>query len=108
MDTPPPVPGPSSPQVPVQQVVVPPPKSGCGCFAGGCLSVLVFCFVGLLALVVSGWFICMGMLKKFTSDQPVDVAITMPSDAEYAAARAKADQFRDAVHHDQAATITFT
>ncbi len=106
MDTPPPVPAPAAPQ---QQVVLPPPKpSGCGCFAGGCLSVLFAAFVGCIILVCACWFLYLGAVKKLTTADPIDTKITMPTDGEFNAASAKFAQLKNALATNQASTVAFT
>ncbi len=106
MDTPPP----SSSLPPQQPLAYPPPKksSGCGCFAGGCLSVFVAAAFGLVLLFVCGWFVFSRALNSFTSNAPTEITVTVPSEAEYAEANAKFEQFRDAVRRDQTTTIAFT
>ena len=107
MDTPPPVPSASTPQP--QQVILPPPKpSGCGCFAGGCLTFLMAALVGGIVLACAGWFLYFGMVKKFTSDAPADIKISMPTEGEYNAAAAKFSQLKNALSTHQASTIAFT
>jgi len=44
----------------------------------------------------------------FTSPQPVDVAMPMPTEAEYTAANEKSNQLRTALRNKQGATFTFT
>ncbi|MDQ6913977.1 MAG: hypothetical protein M3128_14010 [Verrucomicrobiota bacterium] len=106
MDTPPPVPAPAAPQ---PQVVLPPPKSsGCGCCAGGCLTFIFAAFVGCIILAFAGWFLCLGAVKKFTSDNPADIKITVPADGEFNAASAKFAQLKNALATNQRTTIAFT
>ncbi|MGZ5003522.1 MAG: hypothetical protein ACXWBM_10055, partial [Chthoniobacterales bacterium] len=110
MDTPPPVPAPPSPQPPAQPQPVPvvPKPSGCGCFAGGCLGLIALAFIGLLVLVFGCWFLYAGFVKKLTADRPANVAMTMPSDAEYRAADAKLTELKTAMHSNQETSITLT
>lgn len=63
---------------------------------------------GLVLLLVCGWFFFSRAANMFTSDAPVEIAVATPSDAEYAAADAKLEQFRDALRRDQATTVSFS
>jgi hypothetical protein len=101
MDTPPPIPS-------QQVVVIPPPKSGCGCFAGGCMSLFFFAGLGLIALIGVCWFFSTKVLKNFTADAPAEVALTMPSDGEFNAANAKLSQLKNAMQTNQATSVAFS
>lgn len=94
---------------------VPPPqqpqyvtKQGVGCCGAGCLTLLVIGFLGLAGLIGGGWYLFTKAINTFTSSQPANVAIAMPSDAEFAAANEKLNQLRTALRSKQAATFTFT
>jgi hypothetical protein len=85
-----------------------PKESGCRCCGMGCLTLLVFAFLGFIAICVSAWFLGNRFLDKFTSPAPVEIAVQMPSDAEYAAADGKLEQLKTALKAQQAGTFTFT
>ena len=104
MDLPPPqqpVPPPAQPQY------VPKP-SGVGCFGIGCLTFLVIGFLFIAVLVGGGWYLFTKGIDMFTSSQPANVDLPMPSEAEYAAANGKFDQMRTALRSRKPATFTFT
>jgi hypothetical protein len=79
-----------------------------GCCAGGCLTFFVIGFLGLAALVGVSWYLARKAIVEFTATQPVEIALQMPSDAEFSAADAKLNQLRTALRGKQHATITFT
>ena len=84
------------------------PKQGVGCCGGGCVALLVIAFLGLAALIGSGWYLVHKAIDTFTSTEPANVAIAMPSDAEFAAANEKLDHLRNALRNREGATFTFT
>jgi len=79
-----------------------------GCFAKGCLTLLIVGFLGLVALVGGAWFLTTKAVSMFTAPAPAEVALEMPSEAEYAAAEGKLAQMREAARSAQATTIAFT
>ena len=79
-----------------------------GCFAIGCLTVLIIGALGLVGLIGGGWYLYNKAIDQFTSSQPVDVTVAMPSEAEFAAANDKLNQMRSALRSKQGATFTFT
>jgi len=84
------------------------PKQGVGCCGAGCLTLLVIGFVALAGLIGGAWYLGHKAIETFTSSQPVNVAIAMPTDAEFAPANDKLNQLRTALRNKQAATFTFT
>ena len=71
------------------------PKQGVGCCGAGCLTLLVIGFLGLAGLIGSGWYLAHKAIDTFTSSEPANVAVAMPSDAEFSAAN---DKFRSSPH----------
>ncbi len=84
------------------------PKQGAGCCGGGCVALLVIAFLGLAAVIGGGWYLVHKAIDTFTSTEPANVAIAMPSDAEFAAANEKLEQLHTALRSQQGATFTFT
>ena len=84
------------------------PKQGVGCCGAGCLTLLVIGFLCLSGLIGAGWYLCVKAIDTFTSSQPANVVIAMPSDAEFAPANDKLEQLRTALRNKQGATFTFT
>jgi hypothetical protein len=102
------VPPPQQPAPPPPQPQYIPKSSGVGCFGAGCLTLLVIGFLFIAALVGGSWYLVTKGIDMFTSPQPVDVAMPMPTEAEYTAANEKSNQLRTALRNKQGATFTFT
>lgn len=87
---------------------VAPAPSGCGCFGAGCLTIFVVAFFGLALLIGLSWFGLVKAIDMFTSPVPENVAVEMPSEAEFSAASAKLEQMRTALRTQTGQTLTFT
>ncbi|MEP6955577.1 MAG: hypothetical protein ABI883_02035 [Chthoniobacterales bacterium] len=83
-------------------------SGGCGCCAGGCLSMGVIALVLLVLFVGGAWFFYGKTVNAFTSDQPTMVQMAAPTEAEFAPANAKVDQLRNAVRARESATVAFS
>ena len=79
-----------------------------GCFAKGCLVVII---AGILLCVAGGvgaWFVLGKVVGKFTSSQPVDVRIENVADADLRNAEDKLNQLGQATASNQEITVEFT
>src|SRR5881275_972538 len=91
---------------PIMQTPGPAP-GGMGCFAKGCLSLIIAGFV-LVAVFVGGtFFVVNRALSVFTSTQPVQIEVRQATPAERQVAKAKLDTLRSAARNHQEATIEF-
>jgi hypothetical protein len=104
METPPPPQQPpaSPPPLPI------PAQDGMGCFAKGCLVVVV---VGALLFGVCGvgaWFFYKRAVATLTSPQPTDVRIENVSDADLRSAEDKINRLGQATADNQEITVEFT
>lgn len=85
-----------------------PPKSGMGCFARGCLALIIV----LVAIVVVGgggaWWIYSRVVNGFTADRAANVAIDEPAPVVIQQARSRLQQLQDAVRNRTDSTITFS
>src|SRR5207237_9770226 len=85
----------------------PPAPSGMGCFAKGCLT-LIIAGLALVAVFVGGTFFVLNRaLNVFTSTQPVQIQLRQATPAERQVAKAKLDTLRSAARNHQEATIEF-
>ena len=85
----------------------PPAPSGMGCFAKGCLSLIIAGLV-LVAIFIAGTFFVLNhALNVFTTTQPVEIQLRQAPPAERQAAKAKLDTLRSAARNHQEATIEF-
>jgi hypothetical protein len=91
---------------PVMQTPQPAP-AGMGCFAKGCLTLIIAGLV-LVALFVGGtFFVVYRALTVFTSTRPVEIQLRQATPAEGQVAKAKLDTLRSAARNHQEATIAF-
>jgi hypothetical protein len=103
-DQPPPLPTPPPPApVPPPQVVVVQPR-GMGCFAKGCLTVLLVGCLLLAILAGGAWYFFRHTVNNLTSLAPADVRIEQPSEAQYQAAESSLDRVKKAIANNQERT----
>src|SRR5437764_2340025 len=91
---------------PVAQTPPPAPR-GMGCFAKGCLTLIIGGLVLLVVLVGGAIFLANRAVQVFTSTQPVQVRVLPAKPAERQVAKAKLDTLRSAARNHQEATIEF-
>src|SRR5215212_11401490 len=98
---PPPHPPPSSippssvPPIQPAQPYYPPPRSGMGCFAKGCLTVLVLGFFLGAAVIGCGWFFYKKTFTKLTSTAPSDIRIEAPTPEQLKTAQTSRDRLNE-------------
>ena len=83
-------------------------EGGMGCFAKGCLSLLVVGALLIVGIGAAGWYVYKRAIGNFTAAGPVDLHIPAPSDAQFAAADATLNRLRDAIANGREATVEFT
>src|SRR5947208_2164061 len=107
---PPPPPPPAAPVPPVQPAPVyyPPPRSGMGCFAKGCLTILVLGFLFCAVVGIGGWFFYKKTFSNLTSTEPIDVQVQKPSPAQVQTAEQSATQLDESIARNQETTVEFT
>src|SRR5882762_7536950 len=91
---------------PIMQTPGPAP-GGMGCFAKGCLSLIIAGLVLVAVVVGGGFFLLNRAVQVFTSTQPVQIQVRPATPAELQVAEAKLDTLRSAVRNHQEATIEF-
>ena len=74
----------------------------------GCMSFLAMGFVAFLLFLGGLWYLYAKAVDMFTAERPIEIAATLPTEAEYAAAEAKANEMRNALRSGRATTIAFT
>lgn len=79
-----------------------------GCFAKGCLTVLVLGFFLGAAIVGCGWFFYKKTFTKLTSTTPSDIRIEAPTPEQIKTAQASRDRLNDAIERNQETTVAFT
>ena len=88
---------------------LPPPAraSGMGCFAKGCLTVLVVCVLVVVMVGAVGWYVARGVMP-FVSQRQATIKVLPATDAQYGAVRQKLAPFAQAVSTGHGATVALT
>jgi hypothetical protein len=107
---PPPLPPPPPPlPAPVLKRQVPPPRQGIGCFAAGCLTVLILGFIFFAGVIGSVWFVCHKIARSnLISNEPAEVRLEQPSDAQFRAAESSLTRVKSANATGQEVSVAFT
>lgn len=94
---------------PTQTTALPPPKpSGCGCLGAGCLTLFVIGLIALVLMIASAWFFFTKAINTFTSAEPAQIALEMPTDEQFVEASTKLNDLRSALRTNQPLTVAFT
>ena len=106
----PPPPPPAAPVPPIQPAPVyyPPPRSGMGCFAKGCLTVLVLGFLFCAVVGIGGWWFYKKTFNNLTSASPAEVRVETPTPAQIKSAEEARTRLDDAIARNQETTVEFT
>jgi hypothetical protein len=78
-----------------------------GCFAKGCLSLIIAGLVLVAVFVCGAFFVLNRAFNAFTSTHPVQIQVRQATPAERQVARAKLDTLRSAARNHQETTIEF-
>lgn len=107
---PPPPPPPTPPVPPIQPAPVyyPPPRSGMGCFAKGCLTVLIVGFLFCAIVGIGGWFFYKKTFSKLTSAAPIDVQVQKPTPDQVKTAEDSRARLDEAIATNKETTVEFT
>ena len=79
-----------------------------GCFAKGCLTVLIAGFILFAGVIGSGWYLYVRMVNNLTSPAPADVQIEPPTESQFQAAENTMGRLRKAIADNQETTVEFT
>lgn len=79
-----------------------------GCFAKGCLSLVIAVALLAIVCVFGGWFMLKRAVTNFTSTEPVTVAVQTPSAGEVQTAEEKKQTLHGAIRNRQETTVSFT
>jgi hypothetical protein len=79
-----------------------------GCFAKGCLTLLIVGFL-LIACVLGGsWYLYVKTIDNLTSAEPADVQVQPPSESQFQTAENSMNRLREAVAENKETTVEFT
>lgn len=84
------------------------PQEGMGCFAKGCLTLLVIGFILIGAVMCGGWYLYVRMVDNLTSPVPENVQVEAPSESDFQAAETKLRGLRTAIAKNETTTAEFT
>lgn len=79
-----------------------------GCFAKGCLTVLILGFLFLAVVIGGGWYVYKKTLTNLTSPVPADVRLETPTAAQMEAAETSRAKMDTAIARNEEATVEFT
>lgn len=79
-----------------------------GCFAKGCLTLLIIGFVLIAGVIGGTWYICWKAADTLTSFEPIDFRIVPPDAAQRRTAESSVTRVKTAIATGQETTIAFT
>jgi hypothetical protein len=79
-----------------------------GCFAKGCLTVLIIGFVLIAGGIGTTWYLYVRMVNNLTSPAPADVQVAPPSESQFQAAENSMERVRTAGANNKETTVEFT
>jgi len=86
----------------------PPPRSGMGCFAKGCLTVLVLGFFFLAVIGGGCWYFYKKTFTNLTSTGPADVRAETPTPDQKKSAEVSRTRLDEAIARNQETSVEFT
>lgn len=79
-----------------------------GCFAKGCLTVLIIGFILIAGGIGITWYVYVKTVNNLTSPAPADVQVAPPSESQYQAAESSMERLRTATASNKETTVEFT
>ena len=79
-----------------------------GCFAKGCLTVLILGFILLAGGIGTTWYLYVRAIDHLTSPAPADVQIEPPTESQFQAAENTMERLRKAIARNEETTVEFT
>jgi hypothetical protein len=79
-----------------------------GCFAKGCLTLLIVGFLFLACGLGGTWYLYVKTVDNLTSPAPADVQVQPPSESQFQTAENSMNRLRDAVATNKETTVEFT
>jgi hypothetical protein len=79
-----------------------------GCFAKGCLTLLIIGFILIAAGIGGTWYVYVRMVNNLTSPVAADVRVEPPSENQFQAAESKLNGLRTAIDKKETTTVEFT
>ena len=80
-----------------------------GCFAKGCLTILIIGGLFIFAVIGTGWYVLHKLASNnLISDSPTLVQVEPPTDAQYQAAESSLNRVKEAATAKREETVSFT
>ena len=80
-----------------------------GCFAKGCLTILILGFICLAGVIGTGWYVFHKLAtNNLISDSPISVPLEQPSEAQYQAAESSLTKLKTAASEHREETVYFS
>ena len=79
-----------------------------GCFAKGCLTLLIIGFLCIAIVGIGGWFFYKKTFNNLTSTAPIDVQVQKPTADQIKTAEDSAARLDEAIARNQETTLEFT
>ena len=79
-----------------------------GCFAKGCLTVLILGGLLIAGVIGSAWYLYNKTVSNLTSTAPADVRIEQPSEGQFQAAENSLARLTEAIANNEETTVEFT
>jgi hypothetical protein len=83
-------------------------NQGMGCFAKGCLTLIIVCVLLVACALGGGYYLLRSSIDKYTSDKPVAIRVEQPTDVQMSAAAAKARALTEAYNAGKEVTVELT
>jgi hypothetical protein len=79
-----------------------------GCFAKGCLTVLIVGFILIAGIIGGSWYLYVKTVDNLTSPAPTDVQIEPLSESQFQTAENSMARLRKAIANNEETTVKFT
>ena len=79
-----------------------------GCFAKGCLTVLIVGFILIAGVIGGTWYLYVKTVDNLTSPAPADVQVEPPSESQFQTAENSMERLRKAIANNKETTVEFT
>lgn len=79
-----------------------------GCFAKGCLTVLIVGFILIAGIIGGTWYLYVKTVDNLTSPAPTEVQIKPPSTSQFRTAENSMERLRKAISNNEETTVEFT
>ena len=79
-----------------------------GCFAKGCLTILIVGFILIAGVIGATWYLYVKTVDNLTSPAPADVHIEPPSESQFQIAENSMARLRKAIANNEETTVEFT